>query len=70
MSQLGMQMPGRRRSRPADPNVYTGVLLAACAALIGAIVLVGMAGMKIGPGSGPMAALTIHPENSAVDLGD
>ncbi|MEM1424805.1 MAG: hypothetical protein AAGH64_12495 [Planctomycetota bacterium] len=60
MSQLGMQMPGRRRTRPATPNVYTGMLAAACAALIGAIVLVGLAGIKVGPGSGVMAALTIH----------
>lgn len=62
MSQLGMQMPGRRRTRPATPNVYTGMLAAAAAALIGAIVLVGMAGMKVGPGTGVMSAVQIHPE--------
>lgn len=60
MSQLGMQMPGRRRTRPAAPNVYTGLLLAACAALFGAILLVALAGMNIGPGSGPMAAISLH----------
>ena len=62
MSQLGMQMPGRRRTRPATPNVYTGMLAAAAAARIGAIVLVGMAGMKVGPGTGVMSAVQIHPE--------
>ncbi len=70
MSQLGMQMPGRRRTRAATPNVYTGMLLAACAALLGAIVIVGSAGMKVGPGSDVMAAVKIHPASGNVDLGN
>lgn len=64
MSQLGMQMPGRKRTRPATVNVYTGMLLAAVGALIAAIVVVGSAGMKIGPGDGVMSAVQIHPENN------
>ena len=68
MSQLGMQMPGRKRTRPATVNVYTGMLLAASGALIAAIVLVGTAAMKVGPGDGIMSAIEMHPESGRVRL--
>lgn len=68
MSSLGMQMPGRQRTRPSTVNVYTGLLLAAVACLGGAIAFVFLAGMKVGPGSGVMSAVTIHPEGEEVRL--
>lgn len=61
MSQFGMQMPGAQRKRNASPNVYAGLMLAAVVALGGAIGYAMLAGMKVGPGSGPMAALKLHP---------
>jgi len=70
MSQMGMQMPGRRRQAAAGPNVYTGLLLASVAALATAIVFVTLAGMKIGPGGDIMGALKIHPPDQRLDLGD
>ncbi len=68
MSQLGMQMPGRKRTRPATVNVYTGMLLAAVGALVAAVVLVGSAAMKVGPGDGVMSAIEMHPANQPVRL--
>ena len=68
MSSLGMQMPGRQRVRPSGVNVYTGLMLGTVACLIGAIAFVLLAGMKVGPGSGVMSALTIHPEGREVRL--
>jgi hypothetical protein len=70
MSQLGMQMPGRKRTRAATPNVYTGILLGAVGALIGAIAIVWIAGMQVGPGEGPMSALSIHPDSGRLDLAE
>jgi hypothetical protein len=69
MSQMGMQMPGRRRVAPRSLNVYSGLLLGAIVCLIAAIVLVGMAAIQIGPGDGVMSALKIHPPDRPVDLG-
>ena len=61
MSQLGMQMPGAQRTRTASMNVYTGLMLAAVVSLLAAVGLVFYAGMQVGPGEGPMAALKLHP---------
>jgi len=66
MADMGMQMPGRRRAKAAGPNVYTGLLLGAVASLAVAVVFVMLAGMKIGPGSGPMAAFKVHKDSSSV----
>ena len=63
MSEMGMQMPGRRRPRASSPNVYTGLMLGAVACLVLAVVFVVMAGMKIGPADkGAMAPFSIHEE--------
>jgi hypothetical protein len=64
-----MQMPGRNRLRAASPNVYTGLLLGAVASLATAVVFVALAGMKIGPGEGPMAALKVHKDSTSITLG-
>lgn len=69
MAEMGMQMPGRRRARVASPNVYTGLLMAAVASLAVAVVFVAMAGMRIGPGEGPMAALKVHKDSTSIKLG-
>ncbi len=66
---LGMQMPGKRRPKPTSPNVYTGLMLAAVACLVTAIVLVGGAAMKVGKGEGVMAAFQVH-EEGRVELRD
>jgi len=52
MSQLGMQMPGAKRSRRATPNVYTGLLLGAVAIMAGALVVVFIQAQKVAPGEG------------------
>lgn len=70
MSSLGMQMPGRQRVRASTVNVYTGLMLATVACLLGAITFVLLAGMKVGPGSGVMSAVQIHPEGQPVRLED
>ncbi len=49
MSQYGMQMPGTQRPRRAAPNIYTGLMLCAVAALATAVVFVGMAAMTVAP---------------------
>jgi hypothetical protein len=69
MADMGMQMPGRNRLRAASPNVYTGLLLGAVASLATAVVFVALAGMKIGPGEGPMAALKVHKDSTSITLG-
>lgn len=69
MSQMGMQMPGRQRRRKSMPGVYAGMMLAAVASLTMAIVFVALAGMRIGPGEGVMAAINVHPEGR-VELSD
>lgn len=68
MSQFGMQMPGAQRARGASMNIYTGLMLAAVVSLLAAVGFVVYAGMQIGPGEGPMAALKLHPEGR-VQLG-
>lgn len=71
MTQMsGMQMPGRQRRRASGPDVYTALVLASCVALAVACAFVALAGMKIGPGGGPMGAVQIHPEGGPLDLGD
>lgn len=62
MSQFAMQMPGAQRARSAPLNVYTGLLLAAVMSLAAAVGFVVYAGMQVGPGEGPMAAVKLHPE--------
>lgn len=69
MADMGMQMPGRRRQKAASPNVYTGLLLGAVASLATAVVFVTLAGMKIGPGEGPMSALKVHKDSQSITLG-
>lgn len=48
MSQFGMQMPGGRAQRAASPDVYTGLLFLAVAALATACVVVYMQAAKVG----------------------
>ena len=62
MSQMGMQMPGRRRARAATVNVYTGLMLASVACLGFAVAMTFMAGQKIGPDKGLMGPFHLHPE--------
>lgn len=73
MSQMGMQMPGRRRPKATSPNVYTGLMLGAVACLTLAIVMVVMAGLKVGPAeggkAGVMTPLSIH-EDGKVKMAD
>lgn len=68
MSQFGMQMPGSQKARGAQMNVYTGLILLAVVALAAAVGFGFLAGMKLGPGSGPMAALKLHPPGSKLQL--
>lgn len=68
MSQLGMQMPGTYRARGASMNIYTGLMLAAVLSLVAAVGFVFYAGMQVGPGEGPMAAIKLH-EPGKVTLG-
>ncbi len=68
MSQLGMQMPGSQRSRGGSPNVYAGLLLAAVACLLTAIIFVMIAGSRVGPGGSLMGAFRLHPDGR-LDLG-
>lgn len=62
MSQLGMQMPGAQRTRPASLNVYTGLLLCAVACLAAATFLVYRAATVVGPDEGALGAFKLHPE--------
>lgn len=73
MTQMGMQMPGRRRPKATTPNVYTGLLLGAVVCLILAVVFVFSAGRKIGPAdasgkAGLMTPLKIHEAGKPVKL--
>ena len=63
MSQYGMQMPGAQRPRRANPNVYTGMMLCAVLALAAAVVVVGMAAIKVAPEAGPLGALKMQDPN-------
>ncbi len=49
MSQFGMTMPGGRRKAAMTPDVYTGLLFVAFAALTAASVMLFLAGSKVGP---------------------
>ncbi|MDX2116118.1 MAG: hypothetical protein SFZ24_10950 [Planctomycetota bacterium] len=62
MSQFAMQMPGSQRRRSSTMNIYTGLLLGAVFCLAAAVGFVAYAGMQVGPGEGPLAALKFHPE--------
>jgi hypothetical protein len=68
MSQFGMQMPGAQRTRGPAMNSYTGMMLIAVVCLGAAIGFAVYAGMKVGPGSGPMAALKLHPAQGKIQL--
>ncbi len=72
MSQLGMQMPGSQRGLRPRINVYTGLALAAVACLIAAVVMVGRAGMMVGPADEKpiMRTVKVHPKAGAVKLPD
>ncbi len=48
MSQFGMQMPGGRMRRGATPDVYTGLMALAAAALLAACAMVYVQGTKVG----------------------
>ncbi len=63
MSQIGMQMPGRQRTKAPTINAYTGLMLCAVACLGVALVLVGQAAMTVGPEGGPMDAIKLHGSN-------
>ncbi|MEZ6233444.1 MAG: hypothetical protein R3B68_04575 [Phycisphaerales bacterium] len=65
MSQFGMQMPGGRARRGSSPDVYTGLLFLAVAALAAACVVLYMAGSKVGPEGN---ALGMHEAGSPVNL--
>ena len=60
MSQLGMQMPGARRTRKATPNIYTALAFISVACLAAAVVFTAMAAMKVAPESGIMGALKVQ----------
>ncbi|MGP1346538.1 MAG: hypothetical protein ACTS3F_07710 [Phycisphaerales bacterium] len=62
MSQMGMQMPGRARSAKPKLNAYTGLMLAAVAALAFATVFAFFAASTIGPGGGFMGAFKVHEQ--------
>lgn len=65
MSQMGMQMPGRKRPKATSPNVYTGIMLGAVACLLFAVVLVFIEGQKVAdPDKGAMAPLSIQKAGS------
>lgn len=68
MSQFGMQMPGAQRARGPAMNAYTGMMLIAVVCLGAAIGFAVYAGMKVGPGGGPMAALKLHPQSGRLQL--
>ncbi len=68
MSQLGMQMPGAQRSRAGSPNVYAGLMLAAVACLLTALIFVMVAGSRVGPGGSLMGAFRLHTDGR-LDLG-
>lgn len=48
MSQFGMQMPGGRVRRGSSPDVYTGLMALAVAALLAACIVVFLQGAKVG----------------------
>ncbi len=68
MSQLGMQMPGAQRSRKAQPNAYTAMMLGACVVLAVAVVLVGRSAVMVAPG-GEMAKVLNLQDPKRIDLG-
>lgn len=47
--QFGMQMPGGRARRQSGVDVYTGLLFAACVALLTACAFAWVQGSKVGP---------------------
>lgn len=54
MSQMGMAMPGGRRKRGGGPDVYTGLLFLAVAALGVATFLMYQAAVSVGPDGNPI----------------
>jgi len=50
MSQFGMQMPGGRARRSSLPDVYTGLLVVATAALLAACIVVFTQAGAVGKG--------------------
>lgn len=54
MSQMGMAMPGGRRKRGGGPDVYTGLLFLAVAALGVATFLMYQAAVEVGPQGNPI----------------
>ncbi len=69
MSQLGMQMPGSQRGLRPKINVYTGLALAAVVSLAAAVVMVGRAGMMVGPGDSAFKRpFAVHPKGQELKL--
>lgn len=66
MSQLGMQLPGSQRTRKAQPNVYTGLLLFAVVALIFAVALTFLNLRAVAPGDGAMDAFKFQDPDKIV----
>jgi hypothetical protein len=54
MSQFGMQVPGGRIKRGANPDVYTGLAAVAVIFLIAAVYVMFVAASKVGKGGSPI----------------
>lgn len=53
MSNFGMQMPGGGRSRGPSPDVYTALMCVGTVCMIGAVVMLYIAGSKVAPDGQP-----------------
>ncbi|MEL6330372.1 MAG: hypothetical protein AAFR38_11985 [Planctomycetota bacterium] len=54
MANMGMQMPaGRAATGKASPDIFTGLMFVAVVALLGATVIVGLAGTQVAPNGTP-----------------
>lgn len=53
MSQFGMQMPGGRQSRSANPDVYTALMFLAVVALAAACAVLWIQASKVGADGSP-----------------
>lgn len=63
MSQLGMNLPGSKRSATASMNIYTGLLFLAVVCMAAAVALVWRSGVELSPEKGATAPFALQDAN-------
>lgn len=64
MSQLGMNLPGSKRTTRPSMNIYTGLLFLGVVCLGAAVILVWMSAIQIAPEQGPMGVFKVQDARS------